>query len=164
MNMPQSPLIWFHDRKISSHSHVSRFYFLLSLASLPTHHASNSAHNLPSARRHQNSPTQQFEVICNTKKKTLHCTMAETATPIDPRLTGETQPLAQAVTLPTHTPDDNDGASDREGNVGGEKRRKLNLLKCRQCRDARKKVRHNFKCSSLFVGIPNTIPADGAQS
>lgn len=30
--------------------------------------------------------------------------------------------------------------SDGEGNQGSEKRRKLNLWKCRQCREARKKV------------------------
>lgn len=72
--------------------------------------------------------------------------MAGTA-PIDPRLTGEVQPGAQLpVTLPTRVFEDRDGASDGDGNEGSEKRRKLNLWKCRQCRDARKKVRRSFDC------------------
>jgi hypothetical protein len=76
--------------------------------------------------------------------------MADTPTPIDPRLTGE---LGVPVTLPNRALDDLDGASDGEGNEGSEKRRKLNLWKCRQCRDARKKVRHSsvcFSCSWRF--------------
>lgn len=64
--------------------------------------------------------------------------------PIDPRiLQDETQPHAQPMTLPTRTLDDEHNASDGEGNEqndGGKKRRKLNLLKCKQCREARKKV------------------------
>ena len=62
---------------------------------------------------------------------------------IDPQLTGDAQPQPQ-VTLPTRNHDDIDNASDGQGNIeGGEKRRKLNLLKCKQCRDARKKVGYN---------------------
>jgi hypothetical protein len=62
---------------------------------------------------------------------------------IDPQLTGDAQPQPQ-VTLPTRNHDEIDNASDGQGNIeGGEKRRKLNLLKCKQCRDARKKVGYN---------------------
>jgi len=55
---------------------------------------------------------------------------------IDPRLLGE------AVALPTRRLDDPDSASDGEDNEGSGKRRKVkqNLWKCKQCRDARKKV------------------------
>jgi hypothetical protein len=61
---------------------------------------------------------------------------------IDPQLTADAQAQAQAqVTLPTRNHDDADNPSDGQGNnEAGEKRRKLNLLKCKQCRDARKKV------------------------
>jgi len=72
--------------------------------------------------------------------------MSGTATPIDPQLTaGGTQPRGQSVTLPTRTHEDVDGDDDDgDGNEGNAaKRQKLNLWKCRQCRDARKKVRHS---------------------
>jgi hypothetical protein len=62
---------------------------------------------------------------------------------IDPRLLEEhlqPPPRVNTVTLPTRTVDDHDSGSDGEGNEGSEKRRKLNLWKCKQCRDARKKV------------------------
>jgi hypothetical protein len=57
---------------------------------------------------------------------------------IDPRLFGE------AVALPTRKVDDPDSASDGEGDEGSGKRRKVkqNLWKCKQCRDARKKVQY----------------------
>jgi hypothetical protein len=59
---------------------------------------------------------------------------------IDPQLAGDAQAQPQ-VTLPTRNHDDVDNPSDGQGNnEGSEKRRKLNLLKCKQCRDARKKV------------------------
>lgn len=65
-------------------------------------------------------------------------------TPIDPRLMEVTTRLTpQGLSLPTRSHDDNDGGAD-EGEGDGErsdKRQKLNLWKCRQCRDARKKVR-----------------------
>ena len=69
---------------------------------------------------------------------------------IDPRLRGDPsqtqpqpqlQPRVDSLTLPTRNLDDLDLDLDGRGNEGGEKRRKLNLLKCRHCRDARKKVR-----------------------
>jgi hypothetical protein len=69
---------------------------------------------------------------------------------IDPQLTGDAQPQPQ-VTLPTRNHDDIDNASDGQGNnEGGEKRRKLNLLKCKQCRDARKKVGYSITREELY--------------
>jgi hypothetical protein len=67
------------------------------------------------------------------------------STPIDPRLTGATSRLAaQPLTvLPTRTHDDGEAEDDDESgqrNAGSEKRQKLNLWKCKQCREARKKV------------------------
>lgn len=69
-------------------------------------------------------------------------------TTIDPRLLDdyptETQP--RAVALPSRTTLD-----DASGEEGREKRRKLNLYKCRQCRDARKKV--GISPGALLIGI-----------
>ena len=66
-------------------------------------------------------------------------------TPIDPQLTGGATGLtAQPLTvLPSRRAHDEAEAEEDEGgrNVGSEKRQKLNLLKCKQCREARKKVR-----------------------
>ena len=65
---------------------------------------------------------------------------------IDPRLLpgSQTQPHPQPLpqtTLPSRSLENaDDDDSDDEGNEGTEKRRKLNLWKCKQCRDARKKV------------------------
>ena len=66
--------------------------------------------------------------------------MGDTA--IDPRLLGDDQPRGQPVILTSRNVDNADDAyaSDEEGPEGSGKRRKLNLLKCKQCRDARKKV------------------------
>jgi hypothetical protein len=67
-------------------------------------------------------------------------------TAIDPRLLDDDptqgQPRGQPVTLPSRNLDNADDAyaSDEDGQEGSGKRRKLNLLKCKQCRDARKKV------------------------
>jgi hypothetical protein len=69
-------------------------------------------------------------------------------TPIDPQLTGDTSRLtAQPLTvLPTRTQHDDGEADDdddtEQRNLGSEKRQKLNLWKCKQCREARKKVRY----------------------
>jgi hypothetical protein len=72
---------------------------------------------------------------------------------IDPQLTGDPQPQSQ-VTLPTRNHDDIDNASDGQGNnEGGEKRRKLNLLKCKQCRDARKKVGYKVTRERATYGL-----------
>jgi len=62
-------------------------------------------------------------------------------TPIDPRLTGDTSRLTvQPLTvLPTRTQHDDDDETEQR-NLGSEKRQKLNLWKCKQCREARKKV------------------------
>lgn len=65
------------------------------------------------------------------------------AYPIDRKLTDQiTRLTAQPVTvLPTRTHDDGEADDDDETrNVGSEKRQKLNLWKCKQCREARKKV------------------------
>ncbi|PMD49009.1 hypothetical protein L207DRAFT_477718 [Hyaloscypha variabilis F] len=64
-------------------------------------------------------------------------------TPIDPQLTGNPAGLtAQSLTvLPTRRAHDDAEADDDDGerNMGSEKRQKLNLWKCKQCREARKK-------------------------
>ena len=52
----------------------------------------------------------------------------------------EGQPPDVSVTLPSRTVGEPDNGTDGEGDDGGEKRRKLNLWKCKQCREARKKV------------------------
>jgi len=71
-------------------------------------------------------------------------------TPIDPQLTGDaTRLTTQALTvLPTRRANDDNEADEDDGerNAGSEKRQKLNLWKCKQCREARKKVR----CFSTF--------------
>lgn len=63
---------------------------------------------------------------------------------IDPRLShisqNQAQPHDASMTLPSRAAGELDNASDRDGDDGGEKRRKLNLWKCKQCREARKKV------------------------
>jgi len=67
---------------------------------------------------------------------------------VDPRLRSPT-PGGTSLTLRNvEEPDPGDGSSDEaekegdDGSVGpGTKRRKLNLWKCKQCREARKKVR-----------------------
>ena len=67
---------------------------------------------------------------------------------VDPRLRSPT-PGGTSLTLRNiGDPEQGDGSSDdteKEGDDGstgpGRKRRKLNLWKCKQCRDARKKVR-----------------------
>ena len=63
---------------------------------------------------------------------------------IDPRLFDDDptqiQPRGQPDTLPSRNLDNADDASDEQAPEGSGKRRKLNLLKCKQCRDARKKV------------------------
>jgi hypothetical protein len=65
---------------------------------------------------------------------------------IDPQLTEaiDTAGLtAPPLTLPTRTHDDTEAGvdgEDGERQEGSEKRQKLNLWKCKQCRDARKKV------------------------
>lgn len=85
---------------------------------------------------------------------------------IDPELhnSSQAQPQSQAQprgdpTLPFHDHnldhdrdrDEHDEASDGDGNdANAEKRRKLNLLKCRQCRDARKKV-------DCFITYPSSL-------
>jgi hypothetical protein len=68
-------------------------------------------------------------------------------TTIDPRLFEDSrtqppqpQPLAESIALPSRSLDNADDGSDDGGNEGNEKRRKLNLWKCKPCRDARKKV------------------------
>ncbi len=68
---------------------------------------------------------------------------------IDPQLTegvDTTRLTAQPLTLPTRTLDDTetgvDGGDERQD--GSEKRQKLNLWKCKQCREARKKVQYCF--------------------
>lgn len=72
--------------------------------------------------------------------------MAADGTTIDPRLfedlDSQTQPQPQPLShanLPARTLENADDDSD-DDNEGSEKRRKLNLWKCKQCRDARKKV------------------------
>jgi hypothetical protein len=48
-----------------------------------------------------------------------------------------------SMTFPTRTHDDAEevgGGLDAEKKRGSEKRRKLNFLKCKRCREARKKV------------------------
>jgi hypothetical protein len=71
-------------------------------------------------------------------------------TPVDPQLMEDaTRLTGQPLTLPTRTHDDGEaGADDVEGErqEGSEKRQKLNLWKCKQCRDARKKV---WYCSGV---------------
>ena len=70
---------------------------------------------------------------------------AEPDATIDPRLfqdSPRTQPHAQPLSqasLPSRTLDTAD-YSEEEDDGGGGKRQKLNLWKCKQCRDARKKV------------------------
>lgn len=77
--------------------------------------------------------------------------MADSA--IDPQLSEVTQPQSQSesqapghsLSLPihnNHNVTDPDNASDADGHdpAGSEKRRKLNLWKCKQCREARKKA------------------------
>jgi hypothetical protein len=70
--------------------------------------------------------------------------MADSA--IDPQLSeitqpqSESQPPGTSVTLPINNHTDPENVSDEPGGDASEKRRKLNLWKCKQCRDARKKV------------------------
>ena len=67
--------------------------------------------------------------------------------PLDPRLFDSAQPPDPVIALPSRNLDNAEDASDEEGQDGSGKRRKLNLLKCKQCRDARKKVRsHHVTC------------------
>ena len=65
----------------------------------------------------------------------------------------QTQPRGDLTKLPIFNgqdrdrdDDDDDGDGDGADNDPNEKRRKLNLLKCEQCRTARKKV----QCTSDF--------------
>jgi hypothetical protein len=75
--------------------------------------------------------------------------------PIDPQLTGDTTRLTAppVIALPTRTQHDDAEADDDEGerNVGSEKRHKLNLWKCKQCREARKKVRCIYRLLSFVA-------------
>lgn len=58
------------------------------------------------------------------------------------------------------------GNSDREGNDSSNKRQKLNLLKCKQCREARKKVSNHSRSHSeiqnsllyILLRPTNTLP------
>jgi hypothetical protein len=79
-------------------------------------------------------------------------------TPIDPQLTGNPAGLtAQSLTvLPTRRAHDDAEADDDDGerNMGSEKRQKLNLWKCKQCREARKKVR----CFCYFLSFVAFLP------
>jgi hypothetical protein len=63
-------------------------------------------------------------------------------TPIDPQLPVDpTRLTPQPLSLPTRGHDDIEGAAEDGDAERSDKRQKLNLWKCRQCRDARKKVR-----------------------
>jgi hypothetical protein len=67
----------------------------------------------------------------------------------------------ESVALPTCVPDDPDSPSGREGNDGSEKGRKLNLWKCKQCREARKKVLCiNLLWSKARLTYIKCFPAD----
>lgn len=76
-------------------------------------------------------------------------TMADsTVDVVDPRLRSSTPGGTSLTFRNVEEPDPGDGSSDegeKEGDDGsagpGTKRRKLNLWKCKQCREARKKVR-----------------------
>jgi hypothetical protein len=77
--------------------------------------------------------------------------------PIDPQLTDTTRLTAQPVALPTRTHDDAEaGADDADGERqdGSEKRQKLNLWKCKQCRDARKKVWYSSGVRPVLSPLP----------
>lgn len=77
---------------------------------------------------------------------------------LDPQLMSHSpSPRGGSVTLPSRSLEDPDAGSGSEDEVdgakegdnddtAGKKRRKLNLWKCKQCREARKKVRvfHEF--------------------
>ena len=79
-------------------------------------------------------------------------------TPIDPQLTADaTRLTAPPLTvLPTRRARDDGEADDDDGerNVGSEKRQKLNLWKCKQCREARKKVRCFYHFLSFVAFRP----------
>lgn len=92
-----------------------------------------------------------------------------TATTIDPRILefSQTQPQAQpranSTALPSRALDTADESDDEglDGNAGSEKRRKLNLYKCKQCRDARKKVESTRDHPFLEAGLtfyPSACP------